>query len=409
MLTNVRARSRQRFFFSYTALFLLGLAWLLPGRAQAQEVVSSRASPFIEGEGSRSFSGFDFPASQRVQGVFGHVFPTKSVLLAQAFRKKWTAKQWLIAGGIGGGVLLVIIVVAAKANQKKMPTQTASPDIIGGYRMQNLMMTGQTSQVWEVVEAASGRHFAVKLLLPEKVNDPQHRRLLFHEAEVGMKLAHPNIIKIIKFSRDLHNPYMVMEFFPAGNLKIRIMHKEDHKEFIREKAHDIFKQAATALAFVNANGWVHRDVKPDNILVNSAGEVRIIDFALAQRISKGGLFRRKKGKAAGTRSYMSPEQIRGEGLDARADIYSFGASMYEVVTGRPPFRAGSPTELLNKHFTQKPDSPKVYNPDVTDEFADLVLRMLAKKKQDRPKDFHEVLMALRNIQVFKGEMAKKTL
>jgi len=97
---------------------------------------------------------------------------------------------------------------------------------------------------------------------------------------------------------------------------------------------------------------------------------------------------------------MSPEQIRGQPLDGRSDMYSFGAMCYELVTGRPPFRAASSQELLAKHLTEKPVSPKVYNPDVTDQFAELVLHMLAKKKEDRPRDFHEVLMKLRAIQVF---------
>jgi serine/threonine-protein kinase len=283
-------------------------------------------------------------------------------------------------------------------------------EMVGGYRLQNLMMTGQTSQVWEVVEVSSGRHFAMKLLLPEKARMEEHRRFLLHEAEVGKKLAHPNIIKIIDVVRDAKNPYFVMEFFPAGSIKVRMIRKQT--DFIREHAHSILKQAATALAYMNASGWVHRDVKPDNILVNSAGDVRIIDFALAQRIQKetffGRLFRRKR-KAQGTRSYMSPEQIRGENLDGRADIYSFGASAYEIVTGRPPFRAASSHELLTKHITEKPATPQAYNADVSDEFAELTLRMLAKKRQERPHDFHEVLMKLRTIKVFKSEAGGKAI
>jgi serine/threonine-protein kinase len=256
----------------------------------------------------------------------------------------------------------------------------------------------------------------MKLLLPEKARDSEHRRSLFHEAEVGKKLAHPNIIKIVTVVKDTHNPYFVMEFFPAGSLKLKIMHKQ--YDFLKERVDSIFKQAATALAYMNASGWVHRDVKPDNILVNNATEVRIIDFALAQRIEKSGflsrLFRRRKDKVQGTRSYMSPEQIRGEPLDGRADIYSFGASAYEIATtlpdrcGRPPFRATSNQELLQKHVFEKPQSPKLYNHDITDEFAELVLRMLAKKKQDRPRDFHEVLMALRTMKVFKSQTAQKS-
>jgi serine/threonine-protein kinase len=277
-------------------------------------------------------------------------------------------------------------------------------EIIGGYRLQNLMMTGQTSQVWEVVELASGRHFAMKLLLPEHVTNGVHRRFILHEAKVGKKLAHPNIIKIVAVSENPKNPYFVMEFFPAGSLKLRLMRKQT--EFINEHLHNILKKVATGLAYMNASGWVHRDIKPDNMLVNSAGEVRIIDFALAQRIEKpsflGKLFK-KRGKVQGTRSYMSPEQIRGEPLDGRADIYSFGASMFELVTGRPPFTGNTSQELLSKHIAEKPTSPQVFNPELTDEFSKLVLHLLAKKREQRPRDFHEVLMKLKTIRIFKSD------
>ncbi len=275
-------------------------------------------------------------------------------------------------------------------------------EILGGYRLLNLMMTGQTSQVWEVVEVSSHRHFAMKLLLPENAAKADVRALLFHEASVGQAMAHQNIIRIVSVNKDMKNPYFVMEFFPGGSLKVRLMRKQT--DFIREHALNIFKQAATALAFMNSQGWVHRDVKPDNLLVNSAGQVKVIDFALAQRIVQptffGRMFRRKV-KPSGTRSYMSPEQIRGDYLDTRSDIYSFGATCFEMVTGRPPFRGASSQDLLVKHIIEKPVTPRVHNPDVTEEFGDLVLRMLAKKPQDRPRDFHEVLMKLRTIRVFK--------
>src|SRR5207249_3684182 len=104
--------------------------------------------------------------------------------------------------------------------------------------------------------------------------------------------------------------YFVMEFFPAGSVKTRLMRKQ--LDFLKERSHSILKQAATGLAYMNASGWVHRDVKPDNLLVNSAGELRLIDFALAQPIEKQNFFSRwfrRKGKVQGTRSYMSPEQI----------------------------------------------------------------------------------------------------
>jgi serine/threonine protein kinase len=277
----------------------------------------------------------------------------------------------------------------------------ASELVIGNYRLVKLMATGQTSQVYEAVEVSSGRHFAMKLLLPEKIPDVASRNFLLHEAEVGLKLAHENIIRIVSVNRDPKNPYFVMEFFPAGSLKFRLMRKET--DFIREKAHDILRQAGTALAFMNAKGWVHRDVKPDNILVNATGSVRLIDFAIAKRISKPGLFDwllRKKGTVQGTRSYMSPEQIRGLHLDGRADIYSYGCMCYEMVTGRTPFRAATAQDLLSKHITEKPVSPAALNPEVTKEFGDFVLHMLQKKKENRPKDFHEVLLKLRTLKIY---------
>ncbi len=195
-----------------------------------------------------------------------------------------------------------------------------------------------------------------------------------------------------------------MEFFPAGSLKARLMRKEKETEFLREKGHDILRQAATALAFMNAKGWVHRDVKPDNLLVNASGGVRLIDFAISERIQKPGMFSwlfRSRGKVQGTRSYMSPEQIRGLALDGRADIYSFGCLCYELVTGRTPFRGSSSHDLLSKHILEKPATPVALNPEVTKEFADMVLHMLAKRKEDRPRDFHEVLLKLRTLKVFK--------
>lgn len=284
----------------------------------------------------------------------------------------------------------------------------ADENIVGNYRLVNMMMSGQSSQVWEVVELTSHRHFAMKILLPEKAKNAADRRFLFHEANVGKTLAHPNVIKIVYVSTDPKVPYFVMEYFPAGSLKLRIVRKQ--YDFIQQHIETIFQKAATAFAYMNASGWVHRDVKPDNILVNSAGEVRIIDFALAQRVSRGGLFSSffRSKMAAGTHSYISPEQILCKPLDGRADIYSFGCAMYETACYRPPFRGTSNTELLKKHLREKPSSPQLYNRDLTDEFCELVLHTLAKKREDRPKDFHQVLMKLRTIRVYKSSPKPQT-
>jgi serine/threonine-protein kinase len=282
---------------------------------------------------------------------------------------------------------------------------------IGGYKVQNLLQTGQASQVYEVVEIVSLRHFAMKILLPEKVKDAEQRRLLFYEAEVGKKLAHPNVIRILHINRTPTQPFFVMEFFPSGSLRTKLdKAKSDPKmaEFLKLNAEKIIKQAATGLAYMNASGWIHRDVKPANILVNGLGDVRIIDFAIAYRPPTGfAKWFGRRGKAQGTRSYMSPEQIRGKILDSRADIYSFGATVHEMLTGRPPFRGTSNQDLLEKHIKEKPVNPRQYNAEITEDFAALILRMLEKKKEDRPRDFHEILMAMRNMRVYKGLPPKR--
>jgi serine/threonine protein kinase len=338
--------------------------------------------------------------------------PAASILLAQSSKRRRRKgggpidgiPQWAIIAAIVMGVLgIVLVAVIVSRSQKKKTSETGgAADMLGDYRLLNLMQTGQTSQVWEAAHTSSHLHFAIKMLLPEHAEDSTQRDFLFHEADIGMQLKHPNVIHVVSVHKDKKRPHFVMDFFPGGSLKMRIMHKET--DFIKEHAHEILKQAATALAFMNAQGFVHRDVKPDNILVNSSGEVRLIDFALVQKIG----YRLRKGAVQGTRSYMSPEQIRNESLDGRADIYSFGATVYELFTGRPPFRAANPKELLNKQLYEAPITPRSHNPEITEEVADLILKMLSKKREDRPNNFHEVLIAMKKIRFFKIEAAKKS-
>ncbi len=277
---------------------------------------------------------------------------------------------------------------------------------IGGYKIRSLLQTGQTSQVFEVVEPTSGRHFAMKILLPEFSSSKEHRNPLFHEAEIGSSLRHANVINIVKVSRSVETPHFVMEFFPSGSIRKRLQSKDPRdKEFLKEHARKIFQQAGTGLAYMNSSHYVHCDVKPDNILVNALGETKIIDFAISRHVKSGFLSRlvRKRDKPQGTASYMSPEQIKCELLDGRSDVYSFGCTMYEVVTFRPPFRGNSVSDLFRKHLAEKASPPSVYNPDVTDEFSALLVKMLAKKPADRPKNMLEALMELRKVKsVFKS-------
>lgn len=275
-------------------------------------------------------------------------------------------------------------------------------ETIGGYKLRSLLQTGQVSQVFEVVEPLSNRHFAMKVLLPEAAEKKDVRANLFHEAEVGIKLRHENVIHILKISRDAHSPHFIMEYFPSGSMRTRLMGKDF--TFIKEHAMKIFKAATTGLAYMHASGWVHCDVKPDNMLVNASGQLKWIDFAISRRIPKGfsKMFYRQS-KAQGTPSYMAPEQIRKQALDARADVYGLGCTFYELTTGRPPFRGNTIPDLLNKQLVEKAATPQSHNKDITDEFAALVVKMLSKKKEDRPATCHDVLIAMRKMKVYKSD------
>lgn len=276
--------------------------------------------------------------------------------------------------------------------------------VICGYRLVKLLGNGQTSQVWEVVEPTSSRHFAMKVLSKEQSSSSEAREALFHEANVGIQMAHANVIKIFSVNKDKAAPHYIMEYFPAGSLKARLQRKEF--DFLKTNMRSILKQAAVGLAYVNASGWVHCDIKPDNFLVNASCELRIIDFALAKKVETDSFFSklfRKKGLVQGTRSYMSPEQILGKPLDGRADVYSFAATVYELTTNRPPFRGATQQDLLKKHLSEKPVSPGLHNAELSDEFCKLVLRMLEKKREDRPESFHEILMALNQMRIYKNE------
>src|SRR5690606_32295800 len=123
-------------------------------------------------------------------------------------------------------------------------------------------------------------------------------------------------------------------------------------------------------AYMHSQSLVHRDVKPDNLLVNQLAQLKLIDFAITQRVKTGmAKWFHKRGKAAGTPSYIAPEQIRDQVIDGRADMYSYACTLYELTTGRKPFTGQTLNELLAKHCNQKPDSPSDHNPALTDEFG----------------------------------------
>jgi eukaryotic-like serine/threonine-protein kinase len=277
---------------------------------------------------------------------------------------------------------------------------TTSDDRIGGYRYIRTIHPGHTSLVLEVVQETTQRRFALKQLLASRAEEREEYRAFAHEARLGMELRHPSLMRVYEFVKDRDQPYFVMELFTGHHLKLSIARPTLYP-LPRTLLHRIIEQAASGLAYMHDKGWVHRDVKPENILFNKSGEVRVIDYALAKRVASGfsKLFGGKMARE-GTRTYISPEQIRREPPGPSADIYSFGITCYELACGRPPFRANSSQELLEKHIGEKPIPLTTHNKKVTPEFNDIVLKMIQKKPADRFSSLDEFVSRFRPVRVF---------
>jgi serine/threonine protein kinase len=282
-------------------------------------------------------------------------------------------------------------------------TNIASEDRIGGFRYVRTIHPGATSVVIEVVQESSGKRFALKQLLASRGDEASERKAFHFEAKLGMIFFHPNLIRVHEYFRDPVQPYFIMDLFPAFHLKLPIARPSVYPMPVRQ-LHRIIEQAASALEHMHEKGWVHRDVKPENILVNKTGEVRVIDYALAMRpFSALKKLLGAKAPRQGTPSYMSPEQIRCEPPTPSADIYSFGITCYELTCGRPPFRGNSQSELLHKHLGERPIPLNTQKKEITPEFSDLVMRMIQKKPADRPADFREFLNQFARVRIYKDD------
>jgi serine/threonine protein kinase len=164
----------------------------------------------------------------------------------------------------------------------------------------------------------------------------------------------------------------------------------------------VITHASEGLAYFHKQGWIHRDIKPDNYLMKPNGDTKLIDFALAVK-RRPAFWPRLPAKyhpVQGTRSYMSPEQIRGQRLDERADIYSFGCMLFELLAGKPPFTGESTQDLLNKHLRSAAPPVQAFNRNVTEQFGNLIRRLLSKLPQDRPKTMDDFLAEFRGTKVF---------
>src|SRR6476646_9905438 len=200
-------------------------------------------------------------------------------------------------------------------------------DFLGPYRLVRLIRVGITTEVWEDAKSDDPTRYVLKLIKRDKRKDKEHITSLKNEFECGKSLKHKNIIRIYDFNTEGDSTYLVMEHFEHENLKLQLRNGPQKVAHLTLK---IIEQAAEALFYFNSEGWIHRDVKPDNFLVSDDGVVKLIDFAISTKQNSGiaAMFGFGKKAVQGTRSYMSPEQIRNQNLDPRADVYSYGCSLF---------------------------------------------------------------------------------
>ncbi|MEN0110335.1 MAG: serine/threonine-protein kinase [Planctomycetota bacterium] len=272
-------------------------------------------------------------------------------------------------------------------------------EIVGDYRMYHLIRAGAVYEIWAVRPLSGTDVYAMKWLPKDSRRyDRTAVAELKHEYQVGKALDHPSVITTHDFGSGSSGAWLLMEFFKTPNLKQQIA--ADVKA-LQWRVRDVLINAAAGLAHMHERGWVHRDIKPDNYLINDANEVRLIDFTIAAKPTGAiGKLLGGKVKVQGTRSYMSPEQIRGQGVDPRDDVYSFGCMAHELLAGVLPFTANTPEELLQKHLRSKPPSLTVVDSNIQPEFAAFVMKMLAKKRDDRPQSMKEVMATLKTKKVF---------
>jgi serine/threonine-protein kinase len=279
---------------------------------------------------------------------------------------------------------------------------TAS-DYLGPYRLLKRIHTGRVYQIWQAHDDAFDRSVGIKTVLEAFRNDREQLRYLRTECLVGKEVVHPRLIEIYGFELDSGVPYIAMEWFPFPNMRQRMQQGFEKTIPLLTK---IMEQATEAVACVHYKGWIHRDIKPDNFLVGDNGTVKLIDFALAvrQRQGLGGWLARWFGgrsKVQGTRNYMAPEQIRGEAVDGRSDLYSLGCTFYELLAGKPPYRGADSDDLLNQHLKATPPQLETASPIVTTEFSQLIRRCMAKAPSERPKSVGDFLREFRMMKPFK--------
>jgi eukaryotic-like serine/threonine-protein kinase len=277
-----------------------------------------------------------------------------------------------------------------------LPPPVAGERYIGKYRVKALLGRGGMGAVYLAEQPGLGREVAIKELIQSA--DPTALKRFLQEAQVVARMSHPNLVQVHDMELQGNVNYLVLEFVKGRSLRAWM----NDSPLLPPQVFAIMHGVLQALDYAHRHAIVHRDVKPENVLVSEDGIVKVADFGIARLTDDSGVggTATKTGTTVGTPQYMSPEQVASSKVDGRSDLYSAGIMLYELVAGQPPFtatEADGPFTLMAKHVQAPPKPPSVYRPGLNLELEQVILKSLSKRPEDRYQSGHEFDQALSEV------------
>ncbi|WP_086752383.1 Stk1 family PASTA domain-containing Ser/Thr kinase, partial [Streptomyces griseiscabiei] len=266
------------------------------------------------------------------------------------------------------------------------------PRRLGGrYELGQVLGRGGMAEVYLAMDTRLGRTVAVKTLRADLARDPTFQARFRREAQSAASLNHPAIVAVYDTGEDYIDgvsiPYIVMEYVEGSTLR-ELLHSG--RKLLPERAMEMTIGILQGLEYAHRNQIVHRDIKPANVMLTRNGQVKVMDFGIARAMGDSGMTMTQTSAVIGTAQYLSPEQAKGEQVDARSDLYSTGCLLYELLTVRPPFIGDSPVAVAYQHVREEPQAPSVFDPEITPEMDAIVLRALVKDPDYRYQSADEM-------------------